>query len=121
MTVRSFDRQRKRKMTRELQIEQHLVRQAEKNNFIAWKWQSSRRGVPDRIVIGNGKVVFVELKAPNEKPTKQQEHVHGLLRAQGMEVQVIDSMEGVDLLMATMNREKDRLKSYLLDGTGDDA
>lgn len=109
------------KMTREFQIEQHLVNQAAKKNFIAWKWQSSRRGVPDRIVIGNGKVVFVELKAPGEKPTKQQEHVHGLLRAQGQEVWVIDSLEGVDELIERLARGKQQLKAYLLDGTGDDA
>lgn len=54
-------------------------------------------GVPDRIVLlPNGKMQFVELKAPGEKPRPLQVAVHEEFRRLGFEVLVIDSMEGVD-------------------------
>lgn len=87
---------------REFQIEQRLNTLAAKHKIISWKWQSSRRGVPDRIVLAKGRVIFVELKAPNEKPTAQQLHVHALMRAQGADVRIIDSPLAVDELIAEL-------------------
>ena len=80
---------------RESAIEAALVKQVEKIGGQCWKWNSTRRGVPDRIVFYRGQVVFVELKAPGAVPTAQQKHVHELLRMQGMDVLVIDTIDGV--------------------------
>lgn len=98
-------------MTREKDIETGLVKRVNNLSGICWKWISnSRRGVPDRIVllpvpeehreIVNRYVKFVETKAPGQKATKQQEHVHGIIRALGFTVGVPDSLEAVAEILA---------------------
>ncbi|WFQ80478.1 VRR-NUC domain-containing protein [Xenorhabdus sp. SF857] len=84
---------------REDVIERHLVNEVKKAGGIAYKFVSpGRRGVPDRIVIlPNGRVVFVECKAPGEKPRPDQLREHERLRALGQTVVVLDSknVEGI--------------------------
>ena len=65
---------------------------------MAAKWVSpSMSGVPDRIVfLPGGKIIFVELKRPGEKPTPLQDRIIGMLRGLGADVRVVDSMEKVD-------------------------
>lgn len=63
------------------------------------KW-IGQRGAPDRMVWWPGPdVVFVEVKAPGKKATKQQEREHVRLRQDGFEVAVVDSKERVDWLV----------------------
>ena len=111
MTVRYFDWQRKRKMTRESVIENGLVKMVEKVSGRCWKWISnSRRGLPDRIVllpvpeehqeIVNRYVKFVETKALGKKPTKQQEYVHGIFRGLGYAVHIVDNPEDAKKVIA---------------------
>ncbi|PHM33294.1 VRR-NUC domain-containing protein [Xenorhabdus innexi] len=78
---------------REDVIERHLVNEVKKAGGIAYKFVSpGRRGVPDRIVVlPNGRVVFVECKAPGEKPRPDQLREHERLRALGQTVVVLDS------------------------------
>ena len=53
-------------------------------------------GMPDRLVlIPGGAVVWVELKAPGEKPRLIQEYRHKQLREMGFVCFVVDSYEGV--------------------------
>lgn len=54
----------------ERQVEQALVREVRKHGGIAPKFTSpGTAGMPDRLVIlPEGKVCFVELKAPGQKP-----------------------------------------------------
>ncbi len=61
-------------MGEEAKIEKKLKRWAKDNNCLTYKFSSpANRGVPDRIFIGpGGKVLFLELKAPGEKPTALQ-------------------------------------------------
>jgi hypothetical protein len=95
---------------RESFVEAYLVNQVQKvKNAICWKWQSSRRGVPDRIVllpipeehraIVAKYVRLVEVKAPGEKPTLQQTHVHKLLAEKGFDVTVVDHPAAIDEFM----------------------
>ena len=57
----------------------------------------NNRAVPDRLVIlPNGKILFVELKAPGKKPTKLQEKDHRERRALGATVLVIDNVEAAN-------------------------
>ena len=65
---------------------------------MAAKWVSpSMSGVPDRIVfLPGGKIIFVELKRPGEKPTALQDRIIEILRGLGADVRVVDSMEKVD-------------------------
>ncbi|CCW29247.1 putative nuclease p44 [Xenorhabdus nematophila F1] len=84
---------------REDVIERHLVNEVKKTGGIAYKFVSpGRRGVPDRIcVLPNGRVIFVECKAPGEKPRPDQLREHERLRALGQTVVVLDSknLEGI--------------------------
>ncbi|MDX7988634.1 VRR-NUC domain-containing protein [Xenorhabdus sp. 12] len=84
---------------REDVIEKHLVNEVKKAGGIAYKFVSpGRRGVPDRIVVlPNGRVVFVECKAPGEKPRPDQLREHERLRTLGQTVIVLDSknVEGI--------------------------
>ncbi|KLU15367.1 MULTISPECIES: VRR-NUC domain-containing protein [Xenorhabdus] len=84
---------------REDVIERYLVIEVKKAGGIAYKFVSpGRRGVPDRIVVlPNGRVIFVECKAPGEKPRPDQLREHERLRALGQTVVVLDSknVEGI--------------------------
>ena len=56
-------------------------------------------GIPDRLVLVNGKAVFVELKSKGKKPSRIQQYTHQKLKDAGFSVTVIDSVEGVDELI----------------------
>ncbi|MCX8958346.1 VRR-NUC domain-containing protein [Erwinia psidii] len=84
---------------RESAIEKHLVAEVKKAGGIAYKFVSpGRRSVPDRIVLlPGGKIVFVECKAPGEKPRPDQLREHARLFALDFNVVVLDSknLEGI--------------------------
>ena len=81
----------------ESKLESKLVSHITILGGIAYKFASpNRKGVPDRLcVMPNGRVFFVELKAPGKAPTPLQQHEHELLRSLGHTVLVIDNMEDV--------------------------
>lgn len=87
-------------MIREKDIEKKVVDLAKKAGWLVYKWVSpSQRGVPDRIFIKDGSVVFIEFKAPGKKPTQLQAHTIKKLREHFMVVHVCDSVESaVDAL-----------------------
>ena len=62
------------------------------------KWTSpGMTGVPDRIVfLPGGRVAFVEVKAPGQRPTPLQLRVHRMLSDLGADVRVLDSVDAVD-------------------------
>lgn len=80
---------------RESTVEQALVARVRALGGVAYKFTSpGRRSVPDRLVLlPEGRAVFVELKAPNKKPTEAQARTHEYLRALGFRVEVIDDAE----------------------------
>ena len=82
---------------REKQIENKLATEAKKLGGIAVKFVSpSFDGMPDRLVlIPDGHIAFVELKAPGKKPRPLQLSRHRLLRSLGFRVYVIDSVEQI--------------------------
>lgn len=58
-------------------------------------------GAPDRFVmLGWGKPLFVELKAPGKKPSPHQEREIRLMRVKGCTVVVLDSLHAVDEFVA---------------------
>lgn len=84
----------------EKDIESYGVRKMRQADILFYKFVSpSRAGVPDRIAMYGGRVVFVELKRPGGKPRGLQIKVHETMRAHGMDVRVIDSKEGIDALI----------------------
>lgn len=82
----------------EKQLEHYFMRVMEMKNCLCWKFVSpSMAGVPDRIVIPPwGRVIFVELKAPGKRLRKLQKARREQLKAQNVDVWVIDSKEKVD-------------------------
>ncbi len=86
----------------EKDIEVELVRAVEKVGGIAYKFTSPQRAnVPDRIcVFPNGRAIWVEVKRPGEKPTSAQEREHARLKVRFQRVRVVDSFEGVALVVS---------------------
>ncbi len=84
---------------RERDIESHLVRcvRAKGGECRKVKW-IAHSGAPDRVVFIGTRTAFVELKAPGKKPEKHQLREHARLRARGLYVVIIDSLEGVEQL-----------------------
>ena len=82
---------------REKQIENKLASEVKKAGGIALKFVSpSFDGMPDRLVlIPDGHIAFVELKAPGKKPRPLQLARHWLLRSMGFRVYVIDRIEQI--------------------------
>ena len=82
---------------REKQIENKLASEVKKAGGIALKFVSpSFDGMPDRLVLlPDGHIAFVELKAPGKKPRPLQLARHRLLRSLGFRVYVSDSVEQI--------------------------
>ena len=80
---------------REKIIEQKLTLMVKRQGGIAVKFVSpSFAGMPDRLVLlPDGLIAFVELKAPGKRPRPLQEARHRLLRSLGFKVYVIDKPE----------------------------
>ena len=83
-------------------VEAHLTALCKKKDIFCIKLLPSISGIPDRILIANGKVVFIELKAPGKKPRPLQVSLIKKMRAHGAIVYVIDTKEGVT---KTINKE----------------
>ena len=83
---------------RESVVEKHLKRVVAMAGGRAFKWVSPGcRGVPDQIVLlPQGRVVFVELKAPGKHPTGQQQLRQAEIASMGFDVLVFDNLHAVD-------------------------
>ena len=82
---------------REKDLERRMVRTVKNMGGLAPKFVSpGLAGVPDRLVLlPEGKIAFVEMKAPGKKPTSLQRLRHRQLRDLGFRVAVIDSEEKI--------------------------
>lgn len=83
---------------REAALEKKLKSSIELKNGKCLKLVSpGLAGVPDRICLLPGaRVIFVEVKAPGEKPRPLQLKRHKELRALGFDVRLIDSEEQIN-------------------------
>ena len=82
---------------REKTIEQKLALTVKKRGGICLKFVSPGfDGVPDRIVmLPDGCIAFVEVKAPGKKPRPLQLARHDLFRRLGFQVYVLDNEEQI--------------------------
>lgn len=82
---------------RERDVERKLVNTIKAAGGICPKWVAPGfDGVPDRIILmPGGKIAFVEVKAPGEKPRPLQRARHELLRKLGFRVYVLDEIEKI--------------------------
>ena len=86
---------------RESDIETYLVERARDRGAEVRKvkW-IGRNGAPDRLVMLKNRTIWVELKAPGEKCKPHQAREHERMRAAGQRVEVVDSFERVDEVLA---------------------
>lgn len=82
---------------REKTIEQKLTAAVKRHGGISPKFVSPGfDGMPDRIILlPHGRMAFVEVKAPGEKPRPLQEARHKLLLRLGFKVYVLDGEEQI--------------------------
>lgn len=83
-------------LTLEKDIEKYLTTQVKKSSGLSYKWQSTITGVPDRIVILNQKILFVELKTPTGKISPRQLVVFDELGEAGFPVHILRSKDDVN-------------------------
>lgn len=80
---------------REALIETHLCKEVEARGGITYKLSSiGRMNKPDRLVmLPGGRIIFVECKAPGQKPRAGQLREHERLHKLGFRVEVVDSYD----------------------------
>lgn len=82
---------------KERNLETLLARRIKNMGGLCWKFVSPGSvGVPDRICILSGRVVFVEVKSSGSQPRPIQQRRIQQLRDQGIPVFVVDDMTGVE-------------------------
>lgn len=93
---------------RERTIEQKLLTETKKRGGLALKFVSpSFSGMPDRLVLmPDGRMGFVEVKAPGKKPRALQKSRHALLRGMGYKVFVLDDMKDIPKILDEISRTR---------------
>jgi hypothetical protein len=90
---------------REIEVEDYLVEQAKAigGEVRKLRW-IGRNGAPDRVIMFEGKTIWVELKRPGTKRANpHQIREHERMRRAGQTVVLIDSFEGVDKLIVEVS------------------
>lgn len=81
-------------MIREKDIEAKVTKWAKGHGWLSYKFVSpSQRGVPDRVFIKHGTVVFVEFKAPGKTATPLQRATIAKMLASGADVRIFDDAD----------------------------
>ena len=80
-------------MSLEQKIEQQLVHAVRKAGGQCYKFTSpGTAGMPDRcVILPGGRIAFVEIKAPGQKPRPLQQRRHQQLQALGVMVRTLDN------------------------------
>lgn len=95
-------------------IEGYLTKQAKSYGFLCLKFTAPAvSGVPDRILIANGRTVFIELKAPGKKPRALQLSIIASMRKAGAAVYVIDNRKDIDDLLLYLSKHKSKANANL--------
>lgn len=81
-------------------IENYLIKKVELLGGLCMKFVSpGRRGVPDRIILIDGKTFFVELKRPGGVLRKDQIKMKEKFEKQSISVYVVDTKRKADVLL----------------------
>lgn len=91
----------KKKAVKESIVEDFLSRLCEERRIYQHK-NTGRNGIPDRLLIYNGRHWFLELKRPGEHPTELQSAVARELRAHGAVTLWADSQDAVSAVVAAL-------------------
>lgn len=85
-------------VVRESKIESYLKKRVTDAGGLAFKFTSSVNGVPDQLLVHDGRLTLVEVKRPGEKPRANQVSLHAKIEARGVPVYTVDTYESVDAL-----------------------
>lgn len=97
----------------EKDIEKQLTDKVRHAGGLCYKWTSPGNiGVPDRIVLLDGRLVFVELKAPGQKPRPSQKVSARRIRRSGGHVYCISSTEQVHRFVQELKHRYPKEKDY---------
>ena len=96
-------------LMREKTVEQRLVKAVKNRGGICPKLVCPGfDGMPDRLVLlPDGKVGFVEVKAPGEKPRPLQVSRHNLLRGLGFQVFTLDDITAIPRMLDEIGGKHD--------------
>ena len=84
---------------KEKTIEQKIIRAVKSRDGECYKW-TGHAGVPDRIaMLPGGKIGFIEVKAPGERPRPLQLSRHRRIRSLGFKVYVIDRIDQIESVL----------------------
>ena len=94
---------------REKEIEQKLVKETRRCRGLAVKFVSpGYAGMPDRLLLlPDGKMAFVEVKAPGRKPRPLQLKRHAMLQKLGFQVFVLDAVTEIPGVLETIAHAPD--------------
>jgi conserved hypothetical protein len=85
-------------------LENRLKKAVEAAGGLCWKLTCpGTAGVPDRICLMGGRVVFVEVKAPGARPRAIQRQRMRQLQAQGFTCLVLDSPDGIEGVLGALH------------------
>lgn len=108
-TTEGWDDSQKKHLL-EKDIEQPCKRRASREGWLVRKYSSPKRtAVPDDMFIKNGRVFFVEFKAPGKVPTELQEEEIKKMREAGATVYVCDDIQQFNLILMTENDRAERM------------
>lgn len=94
-------------MKTEKDIENYLVDEAKKIGALVRKCQwVGHNHCPDRVIMTPWSTVWVEVKAPNQKPRAGQLREHERMRDAGQSVWVVDSIGKVNHLLMVLRIER---------------
>lgn len=102
---------------REAIIEKALVRETERRGGIAYKLTvPGRANVPDRLLLmPGGRAIFVECKAPGQRPRAGQQRELARLEELGFEVHTLDSTDCLHVFEASRDAIERYIPEYLVD------
>ena len=93
-------------------VEDYLIKKCEEHGFLCYKFVSpGRNGVPDRIVIGRGHTVFIELKSEDGKPSKLQLLNAKRMTEAGADVRFCFSKSEIDMFFEQALKWRNRNKA----------
>lgn len=93
---------------RETLIEHQLTHAIHANGGICWKWIApGTAGVPDRIaILPTNKIIFIEVKAPGQKPRPIQTYRINQLKKLGAHVYIIDNPQAIKQMLTDYQKGK---------------
>lgn len=60
---------------------------------------TNKPGIPDTLIMKDGRALFIEFKRRGEFPTPLQKSVHDKIKSQGFMVMIVDDINKINILL----------------------